>query len=116
MQASGAVTSVLLGTADIASLPVSARPELGVGVSDRALWRSGPEVAGVMSIEAGGNLNTHVHRASHHHMWVLAGTCRVLGRDLGPGSYVHIPSGVDHGIEAPDGRCDFLYLYLRDPS
>jgi hypothetical protein len=45
---------------------------------------------------------------------VLEGHATILGRTLGPGSYAHIPSGVEHDIDArsSDG-CTVFYLYLR---
>ena len=38
----------------------------------------------------------------------------VLGTELGPGGYVHVPDGVEHDIDATgsDG-CTVYYLYLR---
>jgi quercetin dioxygenase-like cupin family protein len=47
-------------------------------------------------------------------MWVIDGRATILGTELGPGAYVHIPSGVEHDIDAAstDG-CTVLYLYLR---
>jgi quercetin dioxygenase-like cupin family protein len=101
-------------TADeIAALP--ARP-LGSdpGVTNRVLWSTETSMAGVLHVAAGHSLGAHAHHANHHHMWVLAGEALVLGETLGAGSYVHIPSGVDHDIDASssDG-CDVFYLYIR---
>lgn len=84
------------------------------GVRHRVLWRDGSSMAGVLSVDAGHRLGSHAHRVNHHHMWVLDGHAQVLGNDLGPGSYVHIPGGVEHDIDATrtDG-CTVFYLYLR---
>lgn len=106
---------LLLAPADIDALPQVQRAELGVGVSDRVLWRSGPSLAGIMQIDPGGRLERHTHRAAHHHMWILAGRCRVLDQVAEESSYVHIPSGMEHGMECVGATpCRFLYLYVHD--
>ena len=70
-------------------------------------------MAGVMTVEAGHRLGRHTHRGNHHHMLVLDGRATILGTELGPGSYVHIPSGVEYDIDASaTGGCTVLYLYL----
>jgi quercetin dioxygenase-like cupin family protein len=84
------------------------------GVTHRCLWRDDESMAGVMTIAAGHRLGAHAHRRNQHHLWVLDGHARVLGEEVGPGSYAHVPSGVDHDIDATgtDG-CTVFYLYLR---
>ena len=83
------------------------------GVTHRVIWRSDNSMAGVMSVEGGHHLGTHKHRSNHHHLWVLDGRATILGVDVGPGSYVHVPSGVDHDIDAREsGGCTVFYLYL----
>lgn len=85
------------------------------GVDYKLLWRSGKSVAGLMRIAPGAEVTPHAHVRSHHHMWVLDGTAEMLGQRVGPGTYVHVPARVDHGIRAVgDGACTMLYLYLRD--
>jgi len=71
-------------------------------------------MAGVLTVEAGHHLGTHSHLLNHHHIWVLDGHAKILDDDLGPGAYVHIPSGVNHDIDATssDG-CTVFYLYIR---
>jgi hypothetical protein len=51
---------------------------------------------------------------NHHHIWVLEGRATILGTEIGPGAYVHIPSGIEHDIDAraTDG-CTVFYLYIR---
>jgi quercetin dioxygenase-like cupin family protein len=97
----------------ITRLPVEALGTLR-GVSHRVLWRDETSMAGVLTVQAGHRLGTHSHRLNHHHIWVLDGRAKILGTELGTGSYVHIPSGVDHDIDATasDG-CTVYYLYLR---
>lgn len=85
------------------------------GVRHRVLWRTDTSMAGVMTVESGHHLGAHAHRANHHHMWVLEGRATILGNDLGVGSYVHIPQGVEHDIDATATEgCTVYYLYLRD--
>ena len=83
----------------------------------KLLWRSGDSVAGIMYVEPRHQLTLHRHRYAHHHAWVVEGHCEVLDRILGPGSYIHIPPGVDHDIVAagPEGATIF-YLYIDDTS
>lgn len=84
------------------------------GVTHRVLWRNGHSMAGVLSVEAGHRLGRHAHRLNSHHMWVLEGHARVLDTEVGPGHYVHIPSGVDHDIDATASEgCTVYYLYLH---
>jgi uncharacterized RmlC-like cupin family protein len=104
---------VVLTAADVA-----ARPDVPLGslrgVTHRVLWSDGTSMAGVLTVAAGHQLGSHAHRENHHHMWVIAGRATILGTDLGPGGYVHIPAGVDHDIDASatDG-CTVFYLYQR---
>jgi quercetin dioxygenase-like cupin family protein len=70
--------------------------------------------AGVLHLNPGAAVGVHAHRYAVHHVWVTEGDCLIEGRRLGPGSYVFVPAGTDHGIEkaGPDG-CTLFYLYLR---
>jgi quercetin dioxygenase-like cupin family protein len=104
---------VVLAPEAIAALPLE---PLGAysGVTHRVLWRSDTSMAGVLTVEPGCHLGRHTHRVNHHHMWVVEGRATILGTELGPGSYVHIPSGVEHDIEASVAEgCTVYYLYLR---
>lgn len=84
------------------------------GVANKVLWRDSESMAGVLSVEPGHHLGTHAHRVNHHHIWVLEGHAVVLGAELGPGSYVHIPSGIEHDIDASASEgCTVFYLYIR---
>ena len=77
------------------------------------IWHSNSSMAGVMSVEGGHRLGTHRHRSNLHHLWVLDGRATILGVEVGPGSYVHVPRGVDHDIDATETRgCTVFYLYL----
>lgn len=101
-------------TADaISALPLE--PLAGIdGASHRVLWRDGTSMAGVLTVQAGHRLGTHAHHANQHHIWMLDGHAAILGAEIGPGSYVHVPHGVSHDIDATrsDG-CTVFYLYLR---
>jgi mannose-6-phosphate isomerase-like protein (cupin superfamily) len=107
---------IVLTPEAIVTLPVE---PLGpqAGVTHRVLWRNATSMAGVLTVEPGCHLGLHAHRVNHHHMWVLEGHATILGTELGPGSYVHIPSGVEHDIVASgtDG-CTVYYLYLRQAA
>jgi mannose-6-phosphate isomerase-like protein (cupin superfamily) len=87
------------------------------GVDYKLLWRSGKSVAGLMRIAPGGEVAPHAHVRSHHHLWVVDGEVEMLHERVGPGTYVHIPAHVDHGLRgAGPGACTLLYLYLREDT
>lgn len=95
---------------------IAARPEQSLGsiagVSHRVLWYDGESSAGRMTIEGGHHLGEHQHRRHEHHMWVLDGQVEILGTLLGTGSYVHIPPGVLHDLDARETEgCTVFYLY-----
>lgn len=108
MKATTVLTSEAI--AAVPAVPLGTSP----GVTHQVLWTDGTSMAGVMTVGAGQRLGTHAHHANHHHMWILTGHAVVLGSDLGPGSYVHIPEHVDHDIDASGTEgCTVFYLYLR---
>jgi len=79
--------------------------------------RSDTPIAGILTVEPGHRLGWHAHHANDHHMWVLGGRATILGTELGPGSYVHIPSGVEHDIDtSATGGYTVLYLYPSPTS
>ena len=105
---------VVLTLEDIDRLPVVALASIGTGVRHRVLWRTDRAVGGIMRIHLGGHIDPHTHEAASHDVCVLEGSCDMLGRHLPSGSYVHVPSGVEHGIEAGPNGCTLLYLYRQD--
>jgi quercetin dioxygenase-like cupin family protein len=113
MQAVVEQRPVVLTAEAIAAVPATPLGNLD-GVVHRVLWRNEKSMAGVLTVEAGRRLGAHTHRVNHHHLWLLDGRATILGTELGPGSYVHVPSGVEHDIDASatDG-CTVFYLYLR---
>ncbi len=70
-----------------------------------------------MDVDPGGSLEPHRHTRAAHHIWVLSGHASISGEGVGPGAYVHIPAGVEHGIAhaGPEG-CRMLYLYIEEPE
>jgi quercetin dioxygenase-like cupin family protein len=85
------------------------------GVDYKLLWRSGESVAGILRIAPGSSVSPHAHVRSQHHMWVIDGSAEMLHEHVGPGTYLHIPAGAEHGIgDVGDDGCTVLYLYLRD--
>ena len=87
------------------------------GVAHKVLWRNDTSMAGVLTVEPGHRLGAHTHRVNHHHVWVLNGHAMILGARLGPGSYAHIPSGVEHDIDASESEgCTIYYLYVHQGS
>lgn len=112
MQTKSSVPVVLTPDA-IAALPLEPLGHLQ-GVAHRILWRTDTSMAGVLTVEGGHRLGSHAHRANHHHMWVLDGSATILKSAVTPGSYVHVPVGVEHDIDATEtDGCTVFYLYLR---
>lgn len=104
---------VVLTAEAIAAIPSQPLGNLP-GVSHRVVWQAKTSMAGVLTVEAGHRLGTHAHRENHHHIWVLEGRAVILGTDAGPGSYVYVPHGVSHDVDATASEgCTFFYLYLR---
>jgi quercetin dioxygenase-like cupin family protein len=71
-------------------------------------------MAGVMTVERGHRLGEHAHRENQHHLWILRGRATVLDQEVGPGAYVHVPTGVTHDVDATATEgCTIFYLYVR---
>lgn len=108
------IDSVVLDASAIAGLPAVRLKGLEAARST-LLWRSRGSAAGVMYVDPGGRLEPHCHGRAAHHMWVLQGHATVLGRQVGPGAYVHVPAGVDHGVsDVGKEGCGFFYLYIEE--
>lgn len=104
---------------DAAALEAIPEESLGhlPGVRHRPVWADGVSRAGVMTVDAEHHLGAHTHRRHHHHIWVTAGRATILGQEVGAGGYVHVPSGVEHDIDAGDtDGCTFFYLYAVGPG
>lgn len=82
------------------------------GVAHRVLWTDGTSIAGRMTIAGGHHLGAHQHRRHAHHLWIIDGGVEILGALLGAGSYVHIPPGVEHDLDARTTEgCTVFYVY-----
>ena len=103
--------AIVLGPQEIDALPWN---PLGdhTGVALQDLWTDGTSRTGVLRVDPGRRLGRHTHRRHHHDYWLVAGHADVLGRWLGPGSYVHIPAGVEHDIDATETEgCTVYFAY-----
>lgn len=114
-------TNSILSPTVLSPEAIEALPETSLGGIDgarhRVLWHDDTSMAGVMTVDAGHELGAHTHRENHHHIWVLEGNAEMLGRVVGPGSYVHVPAGLEHNTDArATGGCTFFYLYIRPGS
>jgi mannose-6-phosphate isomerase-like protein (cupin superfamily) len=96
---------------DIEAMPWEEIPTLA-GVYQKILWQSGDVTLGLMRVDEGRENPEHVHHAAHHHILVLDGECTMVGKRLGPGSYVYIPPTVAHAVtDVGVGGCTFFYTY-----
>ena len=101
---------VLVATgAEIDDMPWST---LMAGVHQKILWQSGDTTLGLMKVDPGHENPEHVHHAAHHHILVLSGEATMIGKRVGPGSYVYIPPTVAHAVtEVGAEGCTFFYTY-----
>lgn len=107
-----AAMSTVMSADEIAVLP---RKPLGdvAGVENAVLWTDGASMTGILKVEAGARLGRHTHRTNLHHMWVLDGSAVIADRQVGPGSYVQVPPGVEHDIDATaTGGVTVYYSYV----
>lgn len=96
---------------DIDQMPWETRVDKP-GTRNKILWRSGDVVLGMMQIDPGFENPEHTHHSAHHHILILEGECTMMGRRVGPGSYVYIPPTVPHGAtEVGPTGCTFFYTY-----
>ena len=108
---------VVLTAEAIDALPLVPLDQSIEGVTHRVLWRTATSMAGAMTVAPGHRLGGHTHRLNHHHMWMLEGHAEILGVMVGPGSYIHVPAGIEHDLDArATSGCTVFYLYLRPPS
>jgi quercetin dioxygenase-like cupin family protein len=110
MEAANGAT--VLTPEDVARVPPQPLGTIA-GVEHRVLWHDDTSIAGVMTVAGGHHLGEHEHRRHSHHMWMLDGSATILGTVLEAGSYVHIPAGVRHDIDARATHgCRVLYHYV----
>ncbi len=100
---------IVATAADVRDLPWRSQQP---GVDYKVLWQSGDTTLGLMRVAHGATNPEHTHHAAHHHILVLDGECDMLGRRVGPGSYVYIPPSVPHAVtHTSEGGCTFFYTY-----
>lgn len=107
---------IVASAADVEEIPWS---QVAPGVDHKVLWQSGDTTLGLMRVLAGAENPEHTHHAAHHHILIMSGDCELMGRTVGPGSYVYVPPGVPHAVVASAGSdCTFFYTYrpLEQPA
>jgi quercetin dioxygenase-like cupin family protein len=48
------------------------------------------------------------NHTTDHHITVVDGTCRLLGRRIHAGGYGYVPAGTDHSVKAGAWGCTFF--------
>ena len=105
--------STVLTPEQVAALPTTPLGNI-VGVTNTVLWTDGVSTTGLLTVDAGHRLGRHRHAQHIHHMWVLDGAAIIADQRLAAGSYVNIPIGVDHDIDATDtDGVSMHYSYVR---
>jgi quercetin dioxygenase-like cupin family protein len=83
-------------------------------IDNKILWGSptGDMIVGLMRLQPGAEDAGHVHPAATQHAWILAGRARIAGAEVGPGSFVFVPPGVQHHTAAVGTEpCTMFYVY-----
>lgn len=88
------------------------RVEGPAGVHRAILWEEHGSAAGLLWVDPDTTMDEHTHQGHCHHIWVLEGTAGVLGRELEPGSYAYVATGVPHALTGGSDGCKLFYLYL----
>ena len=82
------------------------------GVTRTTLWHRAGSSAGTLLLTPGASLAEHTHEAHAHHVWVVAGTAEVLGRELDAGAYWYVPAGTAHALTAVgEDPCELFWVY-----
>lgn len=79
----------------------------GRAVTDSITITHVPDDPQLVDVEPGAELRWDLHETDHH-ITVIKGTCRVLGRRLGPGGSAYVPAGTDHAVKAGAWGCTFF--------
>ena len=74
-----------------------------------------PVVPELMHADAGAELRWDA-RADDHHIVVVSGTCRVLGRRICAGGTAYLPAGIDHTVAAGAWGCTFFSVGTADKT
>ena len=108
-------TLAVLPAQEIERLPWTPVPACP-GVSEKTLWQFGDFVHALVRYLPGASSPGRPHLAAHHHLWVVSGSCTLARRRLGPGSYVHVPPGAEHGVrDVGEDGCVLLQLHRPHP-
>jgi quercetin dioxygenase-like cupin family protein len=78
-----------------------------LSVADTITITHVPAAPELVHADAGAELRWD-DRDSDHQITVVQGTCRVLGRRLGAGSYIYVPAGMTHSVKAGAWGCTFF--------
>jgi glyoxylate utilization-related uncharacterized protein len=84
------------------------------GVTQKVLWQAGDIVIGLIRVEGGHDKPAHAHDAAYHHIWIVSGSCTMVGQPLTAGAYVYVPPGVDHEV-GDVGAEGCVYFYTHRP-
>jgi hypothetical protein len=111
MQTTASTVLLRLDGADIDRLPwqdVRGCP----GVKAKELWRSGRSVDALISYAPGATTPGHPHPDADHHIWVTKGQAWIAGQRMMTGSYISVPPGIAHPIEADRSTgCALLQIH-----
>lgn len=80
------------------------------GIEQKVLSAHLGVVVGLLRLRPGAHESDHAHGRVQHDAWVLAGEVQVGQQRLGPGSFVHVPSGVVHTLRDTGSGCLLLYV------
>ena len=113
MQTDTSTTLLTLTSADLDRLPwrdISGCP----GVRAKELWHAGGSVDALINYTPGATTPGHPHPNADHHIWVTEGQAWIAGERLPTGSYVYVPPGTAHPIEA-DRYTGCVLLQIHRP-
>ncbi len=78
------------------------------------LWQTetGDAIVGLLRMYPGAENLGHRHPTATQHAWIIEGRVRIAGKDIGRGSYVCVPPGVDHPtVNVGSQPCTLFYVY-----
>jgi hypothetical protein len=81
------------------------------GVEYKVLLDADEMIAGLLRMAPGAQEAGHPHAEADYHLWVVSGSVRIAGQDMGPGCFVYCPPRTAHpSVAGPDG-CLMHYTY-----
>ena len=84
------------------------------GVKAKELWHAGGGVDALITYWPGATTPGHPHPSADHHIWITEGQAWIAGQLMTSGSYVYVPPGTAHPIEA-DGYTGCVLLQIHRP-